>query len=288
MRDGRPTPKNRVININIVFMIALSLNFCSPCLAQENKEAKQEIDDFSLIQYEDGGEKKWELNGKSAEVEDNNVKIEDISAVSFGEETSFKLKAREGDFDREENLVHLEDNVVVKTTDGTALTTDSLDWHTETKNVFTDEHVTIKKADFQVNGKGIEADLEAKTAELKKDITADIKAALPSYLATSDKRQGTTIKCDGPLELNYKKNKATFLNNVEVEDSEGNILADRIDVYFSKDTSRIRCVVARGNVRIVNGENVTYSEKAIYLVDQGRVVLPNRPKLVIQSEAPKK
>ena len=44
-------------------------------------------------------------------------------------------------------------------------------------------------------------------------------------------------------------------------------------------------MVARGNVRIVNGENVTYSEKAIYLVDQGRVVLPKRPKLVMQKES---
>ena len=67
-----------------------------------------------------------------------------------------------------------------------------------------------------------------------------------------------------------------------MEDSKGNIIADRIDVYFSPETRRVKCVVARGNVKIMNGKNITYSEKAIYLVDQGRVILPNRPKLVIQ------
>ena len=70
----------------------------------------------------------------------------------------------------------------------------------------------------------------------------------------------------------------------KVRDAEGNIIADRIDVYFGKDTRRVRVVVARGNVKIINEGNVTYSEKAIYLVEQGRVVLPKRPKLVIQRE----
>ncbi|MBU4457629.1 MAG: hypothetical protein KJ902_02690, partial [Candidatus Omnitrophica bacterium] len=78
--------------------------------------------------------------------------------------------------------------------------------------------------------------------------------------------------------------RATFQNNVEVKDVEGNIFADRIDVYFNPGSKRVKCVVARGNVRIINGENVTYSEKAIYLVDEGRVILPKRPRLVIQNE----
>jgi len=269
----------------IILFLILSLWVCPLCLAQEGEEADQKVDGFSLVQYEDGGKKKWELNGKSADVEEGSVKIKEPSAVGFGKETTFKLKAREGDFDREKNLVHLENNVVVKTTDGTALTTDSLDWDAQTKDVFTDDSVSIKKADFQVNGTGAEVDLEQKTAKLKKDVTANIKSSETDILRdTNNEIRDTIITCDGPLDINYKKNKATFQNNVEVKDSEGNILADRIDVYFTKDMHRIRCVVARQNVRIINGENVTYSEKAIYLVDEGRVILPKRPKLVIQHE----
>ena len=273
------------MNNAAILITLLILNFCPLCLAQEGEEAGQKVDGFSLVQYEESGGKRWELKGKSADVEEGHVKIEEISAVAFGEETSFKLKARQGDFDREKNLVHLENNVVVKTTDGTALTTDSLDWDAGTRDVFTDEEVTIKKSDFQVNGKGAEVNLEAKTAELKKDVTANIKSVETDILRSAhDAIRNTVITCDGPLDINYKKNKATFQNNVEVKDSQGNILADRIDVYFTKDMHRIRCVVARENVKIVNGENVTYSEKAIYLVDQGRVILPKRPKLVIQHE----
>jgi len=237
------------------------------------------------VQYEDTGEKKWEMKGKSAELEDNDVKINEISALSFEQDQVLKLKAKEGSFDRKEGMVYLSENVVLKTTDGTALRTDSLDWDTETRNASTDEAVNIKKADFEITGKGAELDPENKIAEVKKDVTANINTATPSYLGTGGKGQGTTtITCDGPLELNYNTNRATFQNNVVVKDVEGNIFADRIDVYFNPGSKRIKCVVARGNVRIINGENVTYSEKAIYLVDEGRVILPKRPRLVIQNE----
>ncbi len=274
----------------IIFLILILV--VSPfCFAQEGD---QSVDGFSLVQYEDGGAKKWELNGRSAEVRDGKVKINEVSALTFGEDATLKLKARQGTFDREHELVHLENNVIVKTTDGTRLSADSLDWDVKTKNVFTDASVTIKRHGLEAKGIGAEMNLNGKTAKLKKDVTVDITSMAPSYLATSGpepqgygagKQQATTtITCDGQLELNYKKNRATFRNNVKVVDQEGTIFADRVDVCFSPDSRRIKCVAAKGNVRVVNGENVTYSDKAIYLVDQGRVILPKRPRLVIKNE----
>ncbi len=298
MIDGRRGKcKVESVKWKAIFILVFTLSICSLCFAQEEeKEVGQQIDGFSLVQYEEGGNKKWELSGKSADLEGEKVNISEISAVAFTEDTTLKLKAKEGSFNRDDQLVHLADNVVIKATDGTALRTDSLNWDAEAESVFTDDKVNIKKADFEVNGKGAEVDLENRTAKLKKDVVANIKSSEANFLrpkevpsvsegqATSDERRATTITCDGPLEINYKKNKATFSNNVEVYDAEGSIFADRIDIYFGKDTRRVRVVMARGNVKIVNEGNVTYSEEAIYLVEQGRVVLPKRPKLVIQRE----
>jgi len=279
-----------------MILIFLILSLCVPpfCFAQGINEPAQELSGFSLAQYEDGGKKKWRLNGKSAEVKDERVMIKEVSAIVFGKDIIFKLKAREGDFDRRKNLIHLKNDVVVKTTDGTRLTTDSLYWDVDTRNVFTDDLVSIKKSDFQVDGKGAFCDLGNRTAELKRDIVANIRSSDPDFLQTtnyesplSDQGLGkgkTTITCDGPFEIDYRKNKATFLNNVKIEDIQGTILSDRMDVYFNEDTRRVRCVVARGNVRILKGDSVSYSEKAIYLVDRGRVVLPSQPRLVIQEE----
>jgi len=271
---------------NFKIAVLLILFFTSPCIAEEKKEAaQQEVKDFSFVQYKEGGDQKWKMNGRSAEVMDNKVNIEYLSALSFGQGTILKLRAREGIFDKGENIVHLNDNVVMASTDGTKLTTDHLVWDAETKKVSTDTSVNIKRPDMEITGTGGNFDMEAKTAELKQDISAKLVSGEPEAMGPLVANNQTTITCDGPLELNYKQNRAFFHGNVKVEDSKGHILADRIDVYFNAETRRVRLVIARGNVRIVNGENITYSEKAIYLVDQARVILPNRPKLVIKNDS---
>jgi len=271
----------------IILISLINLSFISLSSASDQeKSSEQKVNGFSLVQYKDGGGKKWKLDGKSAEMENGRVKIDEVSALAFGDRTSLKLKAKEANFDRGKGIVHLRDNVIIKATDGTTLRTDSLDWDTDTKNAFTEELVSIKKSDFKAKGTGAEVDLNDKTAELERDVTADILSpeAGVGLLGSSRERQATVITCDGPLEIDYNKNRATFRNNVRVRDKEGDIFADRIDVYLKPDTKHVRCVVARGNVRIVNGGSITYSEKAIYLVDQGRVVLPKRPRLVIKNQ----
>ena len=271
---------------NFGITVFLILILSSACAAEEKKEAaQQDVKDFSFVQYREGGTEKWKLNGRSAEVLDNRVDIEYLSALSFGVGTMLKLKANKGIFDKGDNMVHLNDNVVAASTDGTKLTTDHMVWDADTKNVSTDGSVSIKRPDMEITGIGATCDIEGKTAELKQDISARLvsdESGIPGSAANG--KDYTTITCDGPLELNYNQNRAFFHGNVKVVDSKGNIMADRIDVYFNPKTRRVKCVVARGNVRIINGENVTYSEKAIYLVDQARVILPNRPKLVIQND----
>ena len=285
---SRPLEDSIMRSKNLGVAIFLMLIFNSICLAEEKQEAaQQEVKDFSFVQYKEGGAQKWKLSGRSAEILNNEVNIEYLSALSFGEGTILKLKANKGVFDKGENLVHLSDNVVAASSDGTKLTADHLVWDAETKNVSTDGSVNIKRPDMEITGTGAACDIEGKTAELKQDINAKLVSDVSGIPNSVSGKNQTTITCDGPLELNYMQNRAYFHGNVKVEDSRGNILADRLDVYFSPETKRVKCVVARGNVRIVNGENVTYSEKAIYLVDQARVILPNRPKLVIQNNGSK-
>lgn len=272
----------------IYVIIFLGFSLSSICIAEEKKEAaQQEVKDFSFVQYKEGGAEKWKLNGRSAEVLDNRVDIEYMSALSFGEGTMLKLKANKGIFDKGDNMVHLSDNVVAASTDGTKLTTDHMVWDADTKNVSTDGRVSIKRPDMEITGTGAVCDIEGKTAELKQDINARLVSDEPGIPGSVNGKDYTTITCDGPLELNYNQNRAFFHGNVKVEDSKGNILADRIDVYFNAETRRVKLVVARGNVRIINGENITYSEKAIYFVDQARVILPSRPKLVIKNDGTK-
>ena len=228
---------------NIAILILLILNLSVFCFVQiAQGEPAKTLDGFYLVQYETAGEKKWELNGLSAEIGEDTIRIKEPSAVAFGRPAGLKLKARQGDFDPKIQLVHFWNNVVVKTTDGIKLTTDSLYWNAENRNIFTDESVNMK--------------FSASTRQ-------------------------TTITCSGMFDLNYKKNCATFYDDVRLKDSEGDVFADRLDIYFTNLAERITSVVAQGNVKITREGSSTYSEKAIYLVDEGRLILPERPKLVV-------
>ncbi len=47
--------------------------------------------------------------------------------------------------------------------------------------------------------------------------------------------------------------------------------------------SSIDKIIARGNVKIVRGENISYSDEAIYSGTDKKIVLSGKPKLVIYS-----
>ena len=45
--------------------------------------------------------------------------------------------------------------------------------------------------------------------------------------------------------------------------------------------NKIDKIVARGNVKVVRGENVSYSDEATYTAIDKKLILTGRPKLVI-------
>ncbi|MCM8779917.1 MAG: hypothetical protein NC914_02065, partial [Candidatus Omnitrophica bacterium] len=67
--------------------------------------------------------------------------------------------------------------------------------------------------------------------------------------------------------------------------------SDTMDIYFNTAKENksadiggsIEKIVARGNVKIVRGENISYSQEATYSAADQKVVLTGRPKLVIYS-----
>jgi hypothetical protein len=68
-----------------------------------------------------------------------------------------------------------------------------------------------------------------------------------------------------------------------------------MDVYFIARSSgepskaeglaanKIDKIIARGNVKVLRGENISYSEEAIYTAADKKLILTGRPKLMIFS-----
>ena len=215
---------------------------------QTSDQVKHQIMAFDLEGLADDGSKKWDVKGKSAEsVSENQVRLNNVTANSYGKEAQATITADAGLYDKSKNNVRLEQNV---------------------KAVI--ENTQKSTADFM----NIQA-LPADAAKVKGGTVADIDKS---------KKMKTTITCDAEVEFNYEKNEGYFNKNVHVVNEEGTIDADKITVYLDSTTKTVKTIVAEGNVKIRRGENMTYSDKATYIEADKKIVLTGQPKLVIYQE----
>jgi len=231
---------------------------------EELNSIEDKIMSFNLAGFTETGRKKWEVEGESANILEDLVGLTNIVARAYGDETTVTLTADEGTFNRINNNVHLQKNVVAITTEGTRLTTDSLDWENSSQSVSTDKLVKIEKENLEAVGKGGVGKPQLKQVELKTDVTVRVKP-------------NTVITCEGPLEVDYENDIAIFNNDVKVADIKGEIYADKVTVYFEPKTRKIERAIAVGNVKIVRGNNFTFSQKAEYLALRGKVILTGKP-----------
>ena len=259
-------------------------------------ESDQQISDFSLVGYGEKGKKSWDISGKSADIFTDLVKLKDVVGNLYGEQEDIRLTADRGDFDKNEGRVHLEQNVVIKTSSGGRLTTNSLDWDRKKQLVSTKDSVNLEKENMVTTAQGAIAKPDLNQITLEKDVSVNIVTD-PSKDSDAQAKERIVITCDGPLEIDYARNLATFKNNVQVDKQDLQILSDAMDVYFirqDKNTavldnepalmgSRIDKIVARGNVKIIRGENVSYSDEAVYNAVDKKIILSGRPRLVIYS-----
>jgi lipopolysaccharide export system protein LptA len=214
----------------------------------------------------------------------------------YGEEESVRLTAANGDFHQQKGFLHLEKDVVVTTSSGARLTTDSLDWDRKAQLVSTKDAVNIQKQEMTIIAQGAQGYPDLKKVDLEKEVEVQIKSPGPE---AKDKAP-TVITCDGPLQIDYQKNIAIFNHNVKVVSDDILIDSDVMDVYFSSGKkaepsaqqaaqgqalsgSQIERIVARGKVRITQNKNVSYSEEAVYDAATKKITLSGRPKLVIYS-----
>jgi len=206
---------------------------------------------------------------------------------------------------------------VITTSSGTRLTTDSLDWDRKNQVVATKDPVNIQRDNMVIDATGAKGEPSLKKVALEKEVKLDINPTEADKLKGKGPEEKIEITCDGPLEIDYEKNIASFYNNVKVARQDSVIYSDKMFVYFipgkkeekkdekepvNKDTeaekpkdskspglsgdmmgSSIDKIIARGNVKVVRGENVSYSEEAIYNAAEKKITLNGKPKLIIYS-----
>jgi LPS export ABC transporter protein LptC len=281
-------PKKTIL---LLFLLILNTPFLFAQAQKTQAESDQQISDFSLAGYGEKGKKSWDISGKSADIFSDVVKLDGVEGNLYGTEEDVKLTAKKGDFNKTDGKVHLEQDVVVTTSSGAKLTTDSLDWDRKNQLVSTQDTVNIEKDNMVTVATGAMGEPNLKKVSLEKDVKVEL---LPEKEENSTGKEKITITCDGPLEINYEQNLATFNNNVKVERPDSTIYSDSMEVYFrtaavasqtnSLMGSSLERIVAKGNVKIVRGENISYSNEAVYTALDKKIVLKGSPRLVIYSE----
>ncbi len=262
----------------------------------KDQEAQQQIKDFSISGFGEKGKKDWDLAGKSADItNDEVIKLNSIEGSFYTVDDEIKLTADKGDFNKLKDTVHLEDNVIVTTSSGTRMTTDSLNWDRKSQLLETRDVVNIERSNMTATSVGATGRPDLNRVNLEKDVVVKIDNP-PVESKKEEGIQEIVITCDGPLEVDYQNNMATFRNNVIVDMKDSSIKSDTMDVYFSRNKeskpkvsggnsemmgSQIDRIVARGNVRIIRGENVSYSDEAVYSSTTRKITLSGKPRLVL-------
>ena len=291
--------------LTLIFLF-LGLFCLGPLSAQEQASSQegpdQQITDFSLTGFGEKGKKTWELSGQSADIMVNEVKLKEVTGKVYGKQEDITLTADQGNFDKNEGKVRLEKDVVVTSSGGMKLTTDYLDWDRDKQTVMTEALVNIERDNMVTTATGATCKTDLNKVNLEKDVTVEIKPQeTPKGPAAKDK---IVITCEGPMEIDYAKNIAIFNKNVKVSQKDMNLYSDIMEVYFiisdeneTKDADqaqdaalspisggRIDKIIAKGNVKIERGENVSYSEEAVFTAADKKVVLLGKPRLIFYSE----
>jgi LPS export ABC transporter protein LptC len=284
--------------IFVLLLLSAVRGFCAQKQKKAQEEPQQQIDDFSISGFGEKGKKSWDLAGKSADMSTDIIKLNNIAGNLYGENEDVKLTADKGDFNKSEGKVHLEENVVITTSQGTKLTTNSLDWDRKRQIVATTDLVNIERENMVTTACGAQGYPDLSQISLIKDVQVEIKPAQQGKGGSSPVKDKIIITCDGPLQIDYGKNIATFNNNVKVDTKDIVIYSDVMNVYFVPSEkgnnsspevpgnadlmgTQIEKILSHGNVRITKGENTSYSDEAIYTAADKQVTLLGNPRLVM-------
>ena len=261
-----------------IFILSIVLLSSSMPGFSAAEDPAQKFQGFNLEGFAEDGSKSWDVNGDTADILGAEVKLTNVDANSYGKQ-KMNVKAKTGFLNQTSGNMRLEKDVVITSEDGSQLVTDSLQWDRNNDLVTTDDKVKIMDQCFSAYGQGMEAKPGLKLAQLHKDVTMYVDTQPGS---TSDKV--VTITSDGPVEIDQAVGKAKFKDNVVAVQGTRTLKADVMEVYFSEDMSTIKNMTCIGHVIIIQGENKTTAEKAVYDAQTKKLTLTGRPKLIFLTE----
>ena len=138
----------------------------------------QEVSDF-MVTETDAGKPEWTLHARSAAMFNarNVLVARGVRVDIFDEkgERSSTLTAREGEMHQVRRDMVARGNVVLQTTEGTRMSTESLRFLNETQKIVSDDFVRVERQGDVLTGYGFESDPDLKHFEFKRQVQAVVR-----------------------------------------------------------------------------------------------------------------
>ena len=266
----------------VLFLMFLFISLCSSAVLADKLD--QQFEGSNLQGFSDSGEKTWDVNGETADLLPNQIKLSNVNANSYDDagEVDVNVTADYGTIDQGNGNMLLEDDVIITGENGVQMLTDTLNWNRGEDLIATDDDIIITDESMTVTGRGFRARPGFKNAEIQEDVMVRIDPE--SDNPDNSDNQLVTITSEGPMVMDQMNQIATFHDEVVAVYEDRTLMADRMDIYFNEGMSDIQILVCTGNVVVEQGENRTFAEKAEYNLLTQKLTLSGRPKLIFLTE----
>jgi len=235
----------------------------------------QNVDTFTLSSVGDDGTSNWKLEGDSADIVEDNVNIKNVRIKSQTKDSAVTMTCKKGLIKKNQDLGIFKEDVLLAYDDGTTVATDAINWSFKNQIAEASGPVCVKSGGLETKADGAYLKKGVNEIQLNKNV-----------LMNTD--SGTTIRCTGPLMLDYKKNIAVFNKDVQIENQKGKMFSKKMVAFFDPAKKKITKVEATGDVKLIRGASVSMSDKAVYFADEGRAILTGNPVVFVDSEEAKK
>lgn len=258
----------------IALIIQLIICF-SQLLAWAEKEpatAKvEEVKGFTMTLVNKDGNKEAIINGSIANILPGGV-IEILDVVTRVFDHNDKgadtlIHSAKGTYNRLKNLVDTDQFVRINRRD-MAITGTGLHWEPDRNKMKIHRNVRLEYT-------------TERESDLQKAQEKDINGQEDSKVNPGKEDVITVITAEGSGKMNYEESVvAVFRKNVEVDDKNANLKAHLMKMFFDDQTQDLTKVEAYGNVRIKQPKRESSCRKAVYFVDEDKIILSGNPRIV--------
>ena len=173
----------RWVRVGLAGLLCASLAACDQSRrvvpgAASGELPDQEVSDF-MVTETDAGKPEWTLHARSAAMFNaRNVLVARGVRVDFFDDKgdrSSTLTAREGEMHQVRRDMTARGDVVLQTTEGTRMSTESLRFLNATQKIVSDDFVRVERQGDVLTGYGFESDPDLKHFEFKRRVQAVVR-----------------------------------------------------------------------------------------------------------------